>query len=228
MKFALACERASLLVTAAGAPHGWLSAAEQQRLAALADPQRRAQFIAARWLGRTLVARELGGAPADWPLTATTGEPPAVLDPRAAGWQLAISHSGDWVACALADAPVGLDLEAPRRRRDIEGLAALCLTPAEQALLAPLDAPARESLFYALWTVKEAWIKRARGAVAPGRLQQLEVARAGPETAQARTWTNDKWTLALCLPPGVEPQWHSPAPTGAQHWCVTDAALSAA
>lgn len=228
MKLALACERASRLVAAAGAPHGWLSAAEQERLAALAAPQRRAQFIASRWLARTLVAQALGGAPADWPLTATPGEPPAVLDPRAAGRQLAISHSGDWVACACADAPVGLDLEAPRRRRDIDGLAALCLTPAEQALLEPLDAPARESLFYLLWTVKEAWIKRERGAVAPGRLQQLEVARAQPGTAQARTWTNGSWTLALCVPPGVEPHWHTPAPPGAQHWRVTDAVLSAA
>ena len=211
----LACGRVDALLQAAPPPGSWLAAQESARLATLVSTQRRDQFLAARWQARRLLAHVLGGAPQDWPLDAPNDAPPRVQGRP--GLFLSISHSGAYTACALAHAPVGLDLEAPRRRRDIAGLVALCCTPREQALFAGLPEAEGEALFHELWTVKEAWLKQRGEWIAPSRLQQLE---ARPEAAgELRAWRADDWRLAVTA---RQVRWHTPEPPSARAWCLAD------
>lgn len=203
----LACAEVVSLLPAA---RDWLSTQERTRLAQLRTQPRREQFLAARWLARQTLARALGGAERDWELTAPHDAPPSV-----AGHPelfLSVSHSGAWAACAVGREPLGLDLEAPRRQRDIGGLVAVCCTEREQAWVG-----ADEALFYAVWTVKEAWLKRRHEWIAPARLRQIEV---GPDGQDARSWRGEGWTLALCCAAQVE--WQTAAPVGSLGWSVSD------
>jgi 4'-phosphopantetheinyl transferase len=219
----LACARVDDLLPQLPAPHAsWLSPQEQQRLAHISTDTRRGQFLAARWQARLLLARASASEAGSWRVTAPEAAPPRVEGRD--DLYLSISHSGGWVACAVAATPIGLDLEAPRRRRDIDGLVDLCCTPREQAGFEGLDAKQRETLFYELWTVKEAWIKRRGDWVAPQRLRQVE---AGAGTAaDAWTWRVRDWTLALCAPGVRSVRWWSPLPPLTRSWAVCDAAVS--
>ncbi len=189
----------------------WLTTTEQRRVAGIDKATRRDQFLASRWQARLLLAQAVGGEPAEWRLIAMRDAPPAV--DGHAGLHLSVSHSGDWVACAVAEAPVGLDLEAPQRERDIPGLIALCCTPKEQALLAA-DAAA----FYELWTVKESWLKRRREWIAPARLQQLEASHC--PSREVGTWAAEGWTLALCG--AASAHWWTAPPRELRGWRVAD------
>jgi 4'-phosphopantetheinyl transferase len=201
-------------VQAQRAPGPWLSASESARLATLASEKRRLQFTAARWQARWLLAQALGGTPESWALEAPHDAPPSVTGRP--DLFLSISHSGDWTACALADAPIGLDLESPRRRRDIAGLIELCCTPDECALLA--KSADREDAFYELWTVKEAWLKRRGELIAPSRLQQLSAQPAAG--GDVRTWSGEGWRLALCADEAA--QWWTQEPQVTRRWRVVD------
>ena len=195
----------------AQAPEGWLSAGEVARLATFTSAKRREQFMGARWQARCLLAQVFGGDPAAWRLDAPPDAPPTVAGRP--DLFLSISHSGDWTACAVAFAPVGLDLEAPQRTRDIAGLVDLCCTPAERALVG--QSPAT---FYELWTVKEAWLKQRGEWIAPRRLQQIDACPA--IDGDVRTWDGTAWRLALCA--GEEPHWWTPAPRASRAWRVQD------
>jgi len=208
----LACAEAAALAPPAG---GWLSCGEQQRLAVLVGERRRTQFLAARWQARWLLAQVLGGTPEDWVLEAPPDAPPSVAG--RGDLFLSISHSGDRTACALASSPVGVDLEQPQRQRDTEGLVALCCTPGEQALFAGLGDAERAALFYASWTVKEAWLKQRGEWLAPRRLRQLDARPA--EDGDIRTWAGEDWQLAVT---GREVRWWTREPGVSRVWQVTD------
>ena len=212
----VACSPVAELLREAPRPTDWMTSQEQQRLALLRTDKRRDQFLAARWQARRLLACALGGSPADWPLTAVPDAPPTIEG--RGDLHLSISHSGDRAAAGVALEPIGLDIEAPSRRRDIEGLAQLCCTSSEVALMQV--AADLEAEFYALWTAKEAWLKRRREWIAPQRLRQLEL-RPGIEP-EVRTWSGAGWTVALCGKGDM--RWWTDEPASARQWQVRDAA----
>lgn len=74
--------------------------------------------------------------------------------PQYPEWHFSLSHSGDWAVCALADLPVGVDIEQ-WRLLDIHRLAKRYFTPAEQEWMNARD----EQAFFTLWTAKESLIK---------------------------------------------------------------------
>jgi 4'-phosphopantetheinyl transferase len=211
----LACGEVAAL--AIPRPVRWLSDGERTRMAAMKTEKRRAQFLAARWQARWLLAEVLGGAPVEWELAAPLDAPPGVIGRP--DLHLSISHSGGRTACALATQPVGLDLEQPKRRRDVAGLVALCCTAGEQALFAGLSEDEADALFYQLWTVKEAWLKSRGEWIAPHRLLRID-ARPHDE-GQVRTWSAGDWRLAVTA---VDVQWWTEAPQGAGRWWVRDEA----
>jgi 4'-phosphopantetheinyl transferase len=205
----------------------WLADTERRKLARMRSPQRRAQFVAGRWLLRELLARCHGGTPQHWRLTAPEQGPPAVEAlSGAAPLHLALSHSADLVACAVAAVPIGVDVELPQRRRDIAGLAALCCDEREQTQLKALAPAQREGLFYEFWTAKEAWLKSQSHDLAPKRLAQIHLApAASDEAAHVRVWRGDGWTLALAAPPGSPVRWHAAEPALHSCWQVRDEGL---
>lgn len=219
----LSCEAVPALLLVAPPVSQWMSDAERERLATLQSPARRDQFVASRWQARQLLAQALGGAPQDWLLAAPRDAPPRVLaDPTLC---MSVSHSQGWSACAVARAPLGVDLEVPQPRRDLAGLAALCCTPAEQSMLADLPPADRADRFYALWTVKEAWLKRRLEGVAPRRLAQLDASLVAD--GEVRTWSTVHWRAALCTA-ATPVRWWTREPPTQRAWAVTDASAGPA
>ena len=76
-----------------------------------------------------------------------------------------------------------------------------------------------EALFFALWTVKEAWLKRRREGVAPRRLAQLE-SHPDPE-GELRTYGGPGWCLGVTT---AAPRWWTQEPGSSQRWRVEDLA----
>lgn len=218
----LAC--AALAESDGARPPDWLSEPERTRLAAITAPGRRAQFVAGRRLARRLLAEAFGGdAWADWALDAAADAPPRVLrapTPAGRAARVAITHSGELAACAVSMAGIGLDLECPRRPRELARLVPAVCCDDERRRLAALDAGARPAFFDLVWTLKEAWFKRRGEGLDLGRLPRL-CTRPGP--GEGRVWQVPGVTLALLAPAEAELRWRTlpPAPACApQAWCV--------
>ncbi|TCN25189.1 4'-phosphopantetheinyl transferase family protein [Mesobacillus foraminis] len=69
-----------------------------------------------------------------------------------------ISHSGEWVLCAISHAEIGIDIEEIRPIEYME-IAREFFSMKENDLLKGLTGPARLECFFELWTLKEAYIK---------------------------------------------------------------------
>lgn len=73
-------------------------------------------------------------------------------------WHFSVSHSGNWVACALNRTPVGIDIETIRPLS--LGIEKKVCCPAEiEYLEASPDPETRLTRFFELWTRKEALFK---------------------------------------------------------------------
>ncbi len=68
-----------------------------------------------------------------------------------------ISHSGDWVVCALSQSVIGIDIQK------IEGMkfsiVENCFTEDERKYLLSLGETQQLTAFYDIWTLKEAYVK---------------------------------------------------------------------
>ena len=177
----------------------WLSQTEQRRLAGIAAQRRRDQFLAGRWLARLALTARHGGAPQDWRLTAPADAAPRVASgpvehPSAIG----LSHSGDTVACVLADAAPGIDIERHLRHAlDVGGLADVALSDAERVLWLALPESERRVGLLTWWTLKEAWLKSRGRTLDIATLRRIEALPTNATKANARLWHEADFTLAL-------------------------------
>ena len=170
----------------------WLSESELARLASLRHAPRRAQYLAGHWLVRVLLARAFGGVPTDWRLLERRSLPPAVQGHDAL--RVSISHTEDWIAAAIANVPIGIDLE-PRTRRLDAAIEPLLLNPDETR--GSLDA----DTLLQRWVAKEAWLKRETGNALPERLERLHLQPASKEHADVSIESHDAFHFALAVAP---------------------------
>jgi 4'-phosphopantetheinyl transferase len=157
-----------------------LNEEEQAKAARIRCEKTQGQFIAARsWL-RLLLGRYLRKDPAALSFVlGERGKPRLAGTAPDAGLVFNVSHAGDWVLIALArDRALGVDVEAPRAMRDMDGIAERCFAPRELAYWRALPLAASEEAFFAFWTCKEAFVK----AVGQGVFLGLEncVIELGP------------------------------------------------
>ena len=88
-----------------------LSPERQQRVNAIGNEDNRKRTVAAEWLARTELGKRLNVAPEAVPLTVDEdGRPYVEGNPL----YCSLSHSGAWAVCAIADKPVGVDVEVIR------------------------------------------------------------------------------------------------------------------
>jgi 4'-phosphopantetheinyl transferase len=127
------------------------SASESARLARIARPARRAQFVGAHLLLRHLIAAR-AALPPQAVAVESTADGVAVVAPS--GWRASLAHSAHWVAALAGDAPLGVDIESMRGGRDIEAIV--------EAACGRRAASRTEA--YLLWAQHEAEVKRG----APG------------------------------------------------------------
>lgn len=139
----------------------WLGPGETERYQRFTRPQRQRQFLLGRILLRSLLAQILNVSPADIPLSERPGLAPLLQGVEAKPY-FSLSHSGDWIACALSEqTAVGLDIEVLNPERDLLALSEQALDPDEVALVRGLQDEARVKMFYECWSRKEALYKLA-------------------------------------------------------------------
>ncbi|MEG2377719.1 MAG: 4'-phosphopantetheinyl transferase superfamily protein [Clostridia bacterium] len=103
---------------------------------------------------------------------------------------LNVSHSGDYIVCATASAPIGVDIERIRPVR--AGIAERFFHPHEAEYLRSSDA----SQFFRVWTMKEAYLKRD-GRGLSGGLSSFDVLSL-PNSIFFTTQLDGGYILTLC------------------------------
>ena len=175
---------------AAAQASGWLSAIELARLARLRVPARREQYLAGHWLARVLLAERFGGRARAWQLQEREGLPPAVIDAPDACF-ISLSHSGAWLACAIASEAIGIDVEARPRLHSLASV--------EKLLLGTNEAPGSVDSDGLLlrWVAKEALIKQRCASALPERLQQLQLHPLDGAACDVRVYSAPNYHLAV-------------------------------
>jgi 4'-phosphopantetheinyl transferase len=171
-----------------------LDEAEEARLRSFTRGSRRREYLAGRLMAKRIAARLLGEDAK--PATVYVGEDGKPRLPG--GLELGIAHSHGLVLCAVAEPAadedaggIGLDVELAKSRENLSSIAAFAFSERERA---SLTEPADPERFYALWTLKEAWLKRSGAGLAglaeapafelgPGTRLRVSSADLKPESA---------------------------------------------
>jgi 4'-phosphopantetheinyl transferase len=159
-------------LTGTAEPGEWelLTTAERARAAAIGDPRARSRYVCTRAMLRQLLAERVGSDACDVMLETT---PHGAL--RVGGHptiHVSVSHTRDLALVALADGPVGVDVERCDRR--VPPGPHRWLTLGERRQLDALDADERQTALIRLWTAKEAVGKALGLGWAAGR-QAIDV-----------------------------------------------------
>jgi 4'-phosphopantetheinyl transferase len=138
-----------------------LSLDERERYARIGHERTRREFLLARGLARTVLASYTGGAADELRFQADAFGKPMLLapttDPRL---HFNISHSHGVIVCAATlGRQVGVDVEDGSRRVEFLDLAERYFAPLEVAHLHALPEADRRAAFFAIWTLKEAFVK---------------------------------------------------------------------
>ncbi|MBC3880909.1 4'-phosphopantetheinyl transferase superfamily protein [Undibacterium sp. LX40W] len=159
-----------------------LSVAEALRYQRFLRPERAQQFLLGRYLLRHQLSSLLGIPAVEVPLSERPNNAPLLDLKGLPPIGFSISHSQQWVACAIAkDAKLGLDIEVIDPQRDVLALAEHSFHHAQIAELLAKSQQDQIEYFYQCWTAKEAQIKLS---AACQELQHLRYSRY-PELAIA-------------------------------------------
>lgn len=121
-----------------------------------------------------------GIAPEDIRLTCGDQGKPALADHP--GVHFSLSHSGQWVLCAVSDREVGCDVEQIRKAP--LQVAKHCFSPSEYD--AVCASPEPEITFFRLWTLKESFLKAVgKGLSLPLRSFSIRISRMGIRLEQS-------------------------------------------
>jgi 4'-phosphopantetheinyl transferase len=172
---------------------GWLSPAEHARAGRFGREPLRRRYVIGRAMLRALLGGHLGVPPGDVPITRGRRGRPMLAPPGAPDFN--VSHTGGVLLAAVGQGvTVGVDVERTARESPTAGLARRCLSAAERAELAPLDAERARRRVLRLWTCKEA-MSKATGDAMSARFARLDVAlepalrlRAGPSPYEPVRW----------------------------------------
>ena len=142
-----------------------LARAEVERASEFKASHRRLQYLCTRALLRALLQHHTGEAASSHELTSSDKGKPICLG----GPAISIAHSGNLIVCAATDrSEIGVDIEMPRKRINVDGIANRYFAADEASWLATQP----EDRFYMLWVLKEAWLK-AKGVGIAGGLGRL-------------------------------------------------------
>ena len=179
-----------------------LGPAERERHARLRDPDGRRRYLVSRALVRCALSAHAAVPPAGWTFRrGAHGKPEIVAPATATPLRFSLSHTRGLVACLVARAEVGVDVEFLGRPLAVMPLARRFLSAAEAGDLRACPRPDRPRRFLEVWTLKEAYLK-ARGLGLAGGLDALSVRVAPREPIELRMPGDDarRWQLGFCEP----------------------------
>jgi 4'-phosphopantetheinyl transferase len=187
-----------------------LSDDERLRWQRLRMPADRNRFLQARMLVRSVLGAVLGIEPA---VVAFTAGPHGKPQLATGGWQFNLSHTRGLLVLAVSrERAVGVDVEAIDRRVEMLALSKRFFAAQEHDALLDLDGDAQRERFFALWTLKEAWLK-ARGLGLRVPLDDFRFTFNGkqpliafgpqldedPKGWQFRTYARERFRIALAV-----------------------------
>jgi 4'-phosphopantetheinyl transferase len=133
-----------------------LTPEERARGERFKHPRIRDQFVCARGLLRVLLGRYLGCPAAAVPIVVAPDGKPALTSGEV---EFNVSHAGGLAAFAVADRPVGVDVEAVREVANADALVERFFASGEAEQYRGLPAGLRPAGFVRGWTCKEAVLK---------------------------------------------------------------------
>lgn len=167
---------------------------------------RREEFIVARGLLRTILARILHVDPREIDFSYGNKGKPSLLAPlEGANLCFNVSHSHGMILIALTlGRAVGIDVEQVRDKTDHQRLAERFFSAAENAKLREVPDEEKRNAFFACWTRKEAFLK-ATGMGISLALDSFDVAFWPFEDARllATRWDADeasRWSMKHLVP----------------------------
>lgn len=190
-----------------------LSEAERERAGRLEEEHLAERWSRARSALRRILAAYAGADPAALVVEPAAcvhcGEPhgkPFLAGPDGGWLRFNVSHSEELAVVAVAHGrEVGVDVEAARGARRLEGIAERWFTPAEVLELRRLAGPERQAEFYRLWARKEAHLKATARGIIAGRLDEVSPeSRPGWDFADLDVGEGYAAALAVA-PPGFSP-----------------------
>ncbi len=120
-------------------------------------------YLTAHWLLRTSLSRYVDIDPRDWRFSRNCFGRPEVAFPNLSSLRFNLSYSGEAALLGVAWArEIGVDLEYVNTSTDVLQLARHHFAPVEVEQLESAPGKRRHDLFFAIWTLKEAYVK-ARG-----------------------------------------------------------------
>lgn len=140
-----------------------LSADERARSAQFIAPLERRRFIRSRIVLRHVLAGYHEASPSDIPLAREPGGRPFVQGAERLFFSL--SHSGDAALIAVADVPIGVDVERVRSIPRAASIARRVMHPDTAALLESLPPSQLDASFLDAWTQREAHVKAVGGGL---------------------------------------------------------------
>lgn len=175
---------------------------ELERLARISAPLRRRQYLGGHWLARRMASEHRGGLPDAWEWqTDSRGQPTLRRGDRFLC--VSISHSSDWLACAVADVAVGIDVELNSRQRDWQRLAQYSFPPQLDAGIQLLSPEMQAEHFLSRWCLHEARGKRCGDGVLVSVLRSVVPVPSEMALAEAMLWSLPQGHLALAVDAGT-------------------------
>ena len=137
-----------------------LAPSERERYDNFGHPRARREYLLARGLARTVLAGYTGVPPQGICFTTDAFGKPLLFAPANDRLHFNLSHSHGVVGCAVAlDRQVGIDIEDGSRAVEFLELAERYFAAAEFAHLRKLQGAELQTAFFAIWTLKEAFVK---------------------------------------------------------------------
>lgn len=133
----------------------YLPPQSRERVNSYTHPASQQRTLLGEAMARNILSEKTGIPPAEIVFALTTHGKPVLKDIPA--WHFNISHSGEWVAMAVANNPVGIDVEKMGKPRT--ELAKRFFSEEETQLLLSLPEAEQRLYFYRLWTIKESYLK---------------------------------------------------------------------
>ena len=200
------CATAALADRHVDAAAAQLSAAEQERGARFVHWHDRRDYAMAHALVRLALGARLGRDPRSLVFTADErGKPHLVIEPGDPPPAFSLTHCRGLVACVVADAGLaGIDAEPAARPVDMLDIARRFFAASEVERLERREDDQRGTLFYELWTLKEALFKALGvGLGAPLNSASFEVADGAVRLDLSPPLTDEGWSCYVTAVAGT-------------------------
>lgn len=143
----------------------YLSDSEKLYIQQISSIKRKREYIAGHYLLRAMLHQFYPGCFTADAIVHLPRQAPYFQD-ASINLQFNISHSRGLIICALSElGDVGIDIEAPKGKRNIDAIAASYYSDNEAVLIGSLDVEEKKDHFYRLWTLKESLLKANRKGI---------------------------------------------------------------